>query len=428
MKLTQRLIDSLQCEPGRKDRLVFDDEQKGLAVRVTAAGGKSYLAQYTLAGAKRRVPLGPCDGLSLAKAREAAAAIMGDRAKGVDTAAERKAEAVARKTREAHDAFTLAVLIEDWERLHLAGKRPRYAAEAVRALRNGFAKHLDMPAADIDRKLVVKVVDGITAAGSAAMASRTAAYGKAAYQWAVKRGSLTVNPFKALPVASVEKRDRVLTDGELAEVWRAADPATAFGAMVRALILTGQRREEVGGMKWAEVSPDLTVWTIPADRAKNGSTHLVPLSRPMVDLLKAQTRRADTGLVFPGRVGEFSGWSKCKERLDTAILEARRKAVAESGADPATVAPMPEWRLHDLRRTLATGLQRLGVRLEVTEAVLNHVSGSKGGIVGIYQRHDWASEKGAALDAWGAHVLAVVEARAAAGNVVSMAVRRRHAH
>jgi integrase len=414
--LTEREIDGLTCKPGQKDQLYFDDVQRGLAVRVTAAGSKSYLAQYTIGGTKRRIPLASVDALSLAKAREAVAAIMGDVAKGMDPAAQRKAEAAERKAKDARDGFTLSVLIEDWERLHLSAKRGSYAVEAVRALRNGFAKYLDLPAAELDRKAVVKVVDGIAASGSATMAGRLVAYGSATYNWAVKRGSLSANPFLTVPVAATPKRERVLSDDELAEIWRATDPATTFGAIVRTLILTGQRREEVGGMTWGEVAADLSTWTLAGVRAKNGATHLVPLSAPVVDLLKTRVRGRAEDFVFPGRTGAFNGWSKSKERLDTTILKTRQKTDPEAQS-------MPEWRLHDLRRTLATGLQRLGVRLEVTESVLNHVSGSGGGIVGVYQRHDWATEKRAALDAWGEHVKALVEAREPAGNVVKLAAR-----
>jgi hypothetical protein len=125
-------------------------------------------------------------------------------------------------------------------------------------------------------------------------------------------------------------------------------------------------------------------------------------------------QRASNALVLPGAVGSvFSGWSKSKVALDKAIIETRAKAGAK-----ATATPLVPWSIHDLRRTVATGLQRLGVRLEVTEAVLNHISGSRGGIAGVYQRHDWAAEKRSALDAWAAHVLAIAEQRTTAENVV----------
>ena len=145
MKLTERKIESWRSSDGRKDRLVFDDAQRGLAVRVTASGGRTYLCQYTLHGQKWRVPLGACSAVSLSRAREAAAAIMGDVAKGRNPAAERKEAAAAERARRARNRLTLRVLIEDWNRLHLAGRRPSYAAEAVRALHYAFADRWTTP-------------------------------------------------------------------------------------------------------------------------------------------------------------------------------------------------------------------------------------------------------------------------------------------
>jgi integrase len=410
MKLTERKIQDLNVEGDAKDRLVFDDEQRGLAVRVTASGGRTYLAQYTLHGQKHRVPLGAVSALSLAKAREAAAAVLGDVAHGKNPALERK-EAAAR-ARKAKDRLTLEGLIGQWKTLHLSQRRPRYASEAERALRYAFKRYLDRAADDLDRATVVRVLDGLTKATKAkgktgqatlkgtSIASRTAAYGRAAFAWAVKRGGVENNPFANLPtMATPAKRDRVLSDDELASIWRAAGAASApFGQIIRLLLLTGQRREEVAGIAWSELSDDLTKWTIPASRTKNGVPHIVPLSKPAQDLLRGANQRGE--LVFPGLKGTpFSGWGKSKTELDTA-------------------SKTSDWRIHDLRRTLATGLQRLGVRLEVTEAVLNHVSGSRAGIVGVYQRHDWASEKRAALDAWSNHVLTIAEGRTPSAKVV----------
>ena len=234
----------MAAEHGRKDRLVFDDAQRGLAVRVTASGGRTYLCQYTLHGHKWRVPLGACSAVALSKAREAAAAVMGDVAKGRNPAAERKDAAAAERARRTRNRLTLRVLIEDWNRLHLAGRRPSYAAEAVRALHYAFADHLDDAAEDLDRAAVVRALDALTRRRrrkdgdgaekpkGAAMTGRTAAYGRAAFAWAVKRGAVRVNPFADLPVdKSIAKRERVLSDEEIAEIWRAAgDAASPYGS------------------------------------------------------------------------------------------------------------------------------------------------------------------------------------------------------
>jgi integrase len=312
----------------------------------------------------------------------------------------------------------------------------------VRALHSAFADHLDDAAEDLDRAAVVRALDGLTrrrnrkdsdGAGKpkgVAMTGRTAAYGRAAFAWALKRGALCVNPFATLPVAkSVAKRERVLSDQELAEIWRAAgDTAAPYGSIIRLLILTGQRRGEVAGMAWNEISEDLMTWTLPGERTKNGVVHTVPLNAPARDLLRAllpadaneakralNDRRITGALIQPGALGTpFAGWSKAKRALDKAIVEARAK-------DDTSAAPLIPWSIHDLRRTVATGLQRLCVRLEVTEAVLNHISGSRGGIAGVYQRHDWAAEKRAALDAWAVHFLRSIDGRIADDNVVALA-------
>jgi integrase len=300
-------------------------------------------------------------------------------------------------------------------------------------LHYAFADHLDTAAEDLDRAVVVRALDALTRrrerknassankAKGAAMTGRTAAYGRAAFAWAVKRGAVQNNPFANLPVAmSSAKRERVLNDDEIAEIWWAAGKAgVPYGAIIRLLILTGQRLGEVAGMNWVEIADDLTTWTVPGERTKNGAPNMVPLSTPARDLLRAllpesdgdarraiENRRAKGLLALPGALGTpFSGWSKAKTSLDKAVMEVRTNAAALAGT---SVTPLVPWRVHDLRRTVATGLQRLGVRLEVTEAVLNHISGSRGGIVGVYQRHDWADEKRAALNAWATHVTAVV--------------------
>jgi integrase len=404
MRLTQRRIESLACPPGKKDILVFDGEQKGLGVRVMARGGKTFLAQYSFAGVKRRVPLGSCFAISLAKAREAARAILGDVAKGCDPARERKEAAVRAKRKAADEALTLGALVEQWESLHLAEKRARYAAEAVRAVRYAFANRLNTAATDLNRAAVVHVLDSLSKDGKIAAARQTAAYGRACYQWAIKRGALERNPFVNLPLAPVAKRERVLSDVELRAVWQATTGPRTYNAIVRMLILTGQRREEVAGMEWSELSDDFSKWSIPASRAKNGTAHIVPLSAQAQAMLQETPRIEGSAFVFPGQRGSFNGFGSAKASLDEA-----------SG--------VMDWRLHDLRRTVATGLQKLGVRLEVTEAVLNHIAGSRAGIVGVYQRHSWSDEKRAALTAWGERVIAIVEGREAGDNVTPLRPR-----
>jgi integrase len=192
---------------------------------------------------------------------------------------------------------------------------------------------------------------------------------------------------------AVVPRDRVLADAELARVWLAAGNAgKLFGPIVRLLIATGQRREEVSALDWSELDKKDRLWTLPKERAKNGITHLIPLNDCALGVLDqiagGQTEWPQKGLVFATSGGKrYIAHSKGKQQLD--------KILRGDGH-----AEMSAWRLHDLRRTLATGFQKLGVRFEVTEDVLNHLSGAKAGVGGTYQRHDWATEKRQALDQW----------------------------
>ena len=189
------------------------------------------------------------------------------------------------------------------------------------------------------------------------------------------------------PLAKEVERDRVLTDRELAAVYRAAgEIGWGFGAMVQLLALTGQRRNEVAGMQWDELDLRAKTWTIPKERAKNAEGHIVPLSPQAVAIIEALPRIVGSPYVFTTTgTSCISGFSKGKAELDAMVK-------------------LPAWRLHDLRRTVATGMAKLGVDLPVIERVLNHVSGSFAGIVGVYQKHKYQDEMRKALDAWAAHV------------------------
>jgi integrase len=196
-----------------------------------------------------------------------------------------------------------------------------------------------------------------------------------------------------------KSRDRVLTDRELAVIWKAL-PESDYGAIVRLLILTGQRREEIGALRWSEVDVEGGAIALPPARTKNKRPHDVPLSKLALAILESRPARAGRDLVFgdgpgarngqpPGPESGFQGWSHCKTVLDK---------------QTSSIGP---WRLHDVRRTVATRMAELGVPPHVIEAVLNHVSGHKAGVAGVYNRSSYAVEKRAALDLWGRHVQAL---------------------
>lgn len=449
-KLTERFLTGFVPPPGAKDRLAFDTETRGLGVRAYSAverledGTKRpcvermFLVQWTDPATKRkaREPLGLFGAITLEQARTAAKARLGRVAAGFDPKAERearKAEDTRRRAEaaraKAEAAFTLDTLIADWERLHLAGRRPRYAAEATRALRLAFKPHLDGAAAVLGHETVVGVLDDLARQGKAATARLTLAYGRACYGWAVKRRRLAANPFAGLPVAEAgsRSRDRVLTDAELGEVWRALEKVPSpHGPMIRLALLTLARRDEVAGMTWGEVAPDLSTWMQPAGRTKNGKPHVVHLSPAARQVLRGMLG-AEQGKPLPALpaadrlvfgVSENSAitaHSWAKRKLDAAIAAERKKAAGEGEA-----APLVPWVLHDFRRCGVTWLAGAGFAPHVCDRLLNHISGTISGVAAVYQRNEFLPERKAALDAWAAHVLDVAEGKARVGNVTPL--------
>ncbi len=465
MKLGKREIDALVCPPNRKDRLVFDEELPGFGIRITQDGTKTFIFQYRRGAAVRRFRLGRYGDLTPAQARRLAEAARGRVAAGGDPAGERAAEitAEATATRERRrlaqvDALTFAKLVDRWEAECLAHRSAGYRREATRALRTSLARLADLPAGAIDAATVRRALDGIprpikskaapdksqpAAAPQApakrgkeasaapairgeTMARRVRIYAAAMYAWAIKAELIAVNPFAAIRMESREvSRDRVLTDAEIGEVWRAAGLlGWPWGPYMRFLLLTLQREREAASIAWAEISPDLALWELPGSRTKNGKPHIVHLTEPARAILRAIPRAASLPLVFTttGKT-PISGFSRAKSRLDAAMIAERAKLAAEAG-DGRAPEPLTPWRVHDFRRTGVTVLARKGVRWEVADRLLNHIQGAIRGVAAVYQRHDFLAEREAALSAWAAHVVAVGEVSDVPGNVVALRPRR----
>lgn len=405
-KLTDRVLKSLAVEPGRKDRLVFDDECPGLGVRVTVKGTKSFVVQWTDPATRRKVrePLGVWGSITLDQARTAARAKLGDVARGLNPAAERKRSKAAAEAQRAELALTLDALIDQWASLHLKHRRPRYAAEAQRAIRLAFGEYLKRPAAQLTRQEAITVLDGLAHAGKAVMAGQTLAYARSCFGWAEKRGRVPSNPFAGLPIAPAgTERERVLADDELHEAWEAAGTLPyPFGPFYRLVILTLQRREEVAGMRWAELSANFSLWRIPGERMKNGKPHDVHLPEAAREILRTIPQQAGSDLVFTttGKT-PVSGYSRAKAQLDGAIMKAMAKAAELTGGEPAPLAP---WRLHDIRRTGVSRLAAMGFDSIVADKLLAHKPAKLKGVASVYQRHDFAAERRKALEAWAAHV------------------------
>ena len=257
----------------------------------------------------------------------------------------------------------------------------------------------------ITRRQIAERVADIATQNGLISAARARTALSTLFNWALREGlDIPGNPVLGTNRPQQPKsRDRVLTEGELAEIWRACG-VDDYGRIVRLLIVTAQRREEVGGMQWRELDCVAGRWILPGARTKNHREHILPLVSDAVALLPP--RQTSRDYVFgggPRREGDdhrgFSGWSKSKAALDARILAARKKV--DPDADP-----LPHWTLHDLRRTAATIMaDRLGVLPHIVEAILNHVSGHRAGVAGVYNRALYQAEIRDALQRWTQHLL-----------------------
>jgi integrase len=409
--LTQVTIDNLKGAASRRE--VPDGRITGLYLVVQPGGARSWAVRYRFDGRQCKYTIGPYPAVDLAAARRRALEALGEVAGGNDPAAQKKAAREARKAeRSANDrvAEVARAFIEKYLKRHVG---PGWAREAERLLKVEIIPKLGaIRLGEVKRADALDILDEIVDRGAPFTANRTLAVLTRMGNWAVERGIVAASPFDRIKRPAAEaSRDRVLSDDEVRLVWNAFDAVGyPFGALGKLLLLTGARRAEVAGMKWSELDLGARVWTLPAERAKNGRKHEVPLTELAVHVLSDLPRIGggkDQFIFTTIAVRGVSGYSHAKVAIDRAMAE--------------KIAP---WTFHDLRRTVATNLQKLGVRLEVTEAVLNHVSGSRAGIVGVYQRHSWADEKRAALDAWARRLEAIVTG-GEASNVVELSGARR---
>jgi integrase len=392
MRLTVKNVEAMR--PGAERREIPDAHMPGLYLVLQPSGAKSWAVRYRHRGASRKHTVGSFPAVDLKTARALGGKALRAVAEGRDPGRE-KAEA--RSVR----IDSVDRIVEEFLERHVRrSNRARTQEETERLFRlHILARWRGRMVRDINRRDVIDMVDRVVDGGSPVAANRALTVVKTFFNWCVARDILTASPAQGVKPPTAEKsRDRVLDDTELKLVWEAAGRVGyPFGTMTRLLIATGQRRDEVAKMRWEEVDFERRLWTLPRERVKADRPHEVPLSTIALDILKAVPRLAGSPYVLTTNgAAPSSGFAKNKKKLD--------------GLLPAD---MPSWRLHDLRRTCASGMARLGINLPVIEKVLNHSSGSFAGIVAVYQRHDFADEKRHALEAWGNFVEALVEGKPA---------------
>jgi integrase len=391
MKLTQTQIAKLELPRGKADAIFFDDEMPSFGLRIRAGGSRKFIVQYRQGGLQRRYTLGPTAVLTLEQARHKARKVLVDVGEGKDPAAERDAQ-------QAAAGLLFASAVDDYLKVCAQDLRPRTRAEYTRYLKELW-KPLNKLALDkITLPLVANNLRTIAEKHSNTQANRARSCLSAMFAWAISEGMCGVNPVIGTSKKKENgSRTRVLTDAELAAVWRAC-PKSDFGAIIRLLMLTACRREEIAQLRWAEVDLNTKLITLPAARTKNGVEHVLPLSDTAMEVLQAIPYQRDV-IFGHGRNG-FGGFAKAKRVLD------RTSGVSN-------------WTVHDLRRTAATGMADIGVQPHVIEAVLNHVGGHKAGVAGIYNRATYAKEKREALDAWANHIRVAI-AQASGANVTTL--------
>jgi integrase len=403
LRLTKANIERLALPADVNDRIVFDAALPGFGLRLRDGGKRTWIVQYRVGAKQRRVTLGTVETLNADEARKRAKSALSKVHLGHDPQLE-KAEA------RAHSAVTLGSIVERYLKERAAKRlKPKTLAEVTRSLREHWKPLHAVPLTKVMRVDVAGELGRIAKERGPIAANRSRSYLSTLYAWAIAEGLTDANPVVGTNKAAEISRDRVLSDEELRVVWSCAGEGD-YGAIIRSLILSGQRRSEIAAMRWSELDLDKRLWRIGAERTKNALPHDVPLSDAALELLAAHGRREGRDLVFGSREGPFQGWSNAKSVLDVRILA----KLGERGEK----FKMKPWRLHDIRRTVATRMADLGVLPHVVEAVLNHISGHKAGVAGVYNRASYAAEKRQALDLWAAHVLAIAKGKAA--NVVPL--------
>jgi integrase len=386
MKLTASTIRLLSLA-GKTEAIFFDDDVPGFGVRVREGGSRTFVFQYKLGAKQRRLALGLVSAIDIAKARDNAKNLYARVRLGEDPAGDKAAtKAKAHRTFEA--------VAEDYLDYQKEDIRERTYAGVAHHLRKHARPLHRLHLEKISRADIATCIGGVRRNSGSVTGNRVRATLSAFFGWAVAEGLVDANPVLGTNRTEEKPRERVLSPAELRVIWRSCRSADHFGAIVKLLMLTGQRAGEIGGLRRSELKGDLIA--LPGERTKNARPHTVPLSTAARAILASIEERAGRDLIFGFGDGPFSGWSKAKNTLDAAIKE-------------ATGAELPHWTLHDLRRSFATHAAEIGIQPHIIEVILNHISGHRAGVAGVYNRALYEPEKRQALDRWADTLLSWVE-------------------
>ncbi len=400
MKLDAKTIADLELPAGKSDAIFFDRDLPGFGIRLRGSGDRvrrTWIAQYRAQGRTRRVLVGTPEKVTVTDARSAAKKILAAVELGGDP---QDAKAVKRQ----QSARTVRVLVSAYLEARRLELRPVSFRITNLYLTGPYFRSLHpLAITAVGRSDVAACVRAISRTHSIPTAAAARRALSAFFAWVIAEGEMgdAPNPVQGSHrPADPTARDRVLSDAELVAIWRACED-DEHGRITRLLILLGSRRQEIGGMRWTELDLDACAWTLPAERSKNNRPHTVALPPVALAIIRSVLRSARDHLFGDRAATGFSLWSLGKQRLDQRLADA--------------VKP---WRLHDIRRTVATRMADIGVEPHIIEACLNHYSGHRHGIAGVYNRSTYDRAVTAALARWSEHVLALVEGRK--GNVMAL--------
>lgn len=403
--LTSRFLETVKSTASRQE--IPDAGLVGLYLIVQPSGVKSWAVRYRYNRKPRKLTIGTYPRLSLKQAREEAASALRAVDEGHDPAQEKKDD----KAERSSGRFLSGAVLDEYLSRHVRqNNRSKTAKEAERLINHDIRPYWsETDIRDIRRKDILDVLDRVTDRGARYTANQLYAVLSRFFRFCLERGFIEDNPFSHIPKPKKPvSRDRVLNEEEIRAFWKVCEQlGWPFGPIGQLLLLTGQRRGEVGAMRWNEIDFDEETWTIPASRAKNGVEHLVHLSGSAIEILSSLPRTANTELLFTTTgATPVSGYSRAKRSLDAGMLEQLGRELVP-------------WRFHDLRRTAASGMAALNIAPHVVEKVLNHRTGTIQGVAAIYNRYEYSEQRQRALEAWSARVKEIVGNRPM-DNVVSI--------
>ena len=406
MKLTDATAAKLALPDGKNEAFFWDADLPGFGVRLRRIGEETtrrWYAQFRVGKQQRRESLGDVRKIKL----EAARSIARQRFVKVELGQDPTADKAAAQAGAVAAKQTLGRVAELYLKTKKGELRPSTHSAAERYLMTHWAPLHARPISAITRADIATVLRELIGDHGKVSAARARTNLSAFFAWSIGEGMAENNPVTGTnaPDKNVKSRERTLDDDELRTVWNACQDDT-FGRVVKLLILTGCRRGEIGDLKWSEINLEAGLMTIPGERVKNGETLKLTLPPAAVDILKGVPQNKHRGEYVFGKKGQrgFNAWSYCSMALNARI--------AASGK---TLAP---WTLHDIRRSVRTGLSRIGILPHVAELTIGH---AVTGIKAVYDKHKYDAEIATALRRWADHVGAIVEG--CASNVIPMAVR-----